>query len=148
MPKDSKSAATTGNVEELARELMRHFDTLSREFLAPEIGASFSKTEVALLGFLGANGPATMSEVSSAVGLALSSATGLVDRLVERRLVERSRPESDRRTVRVVLTARGKRGLEALTADRVRLSRGMLERLAPKERDALIGFFRKMVQPD
>jgi len=135
-------------VEELARELMRHFDTLSREFLAPELGASFSKSEAALLAFLAEQGPATMSEVSSAVGLALSSATGLVDRLVERRLVERSRPESDRRTVRVVLTARGRRALEALTADRVRLSRGMLERLAPRERDALIGFFRKMAGSD
>lgn len=142
MPKDSET------VEELARELMRHFDTLSREFLAPELGASFSKSEAALLAFLAEQGPATMSEVSSAVGLALSSATGLVDRLVERRLVERSRPESDRRTVRVVLTARGKRALEALTADRVRLSRGMLERLAPRERDALIGFFRKMAGGD
>ena len=142
MPKDSET------VEELARELMRHFDTLSREFLAPELGASFSKSEAALLAFLAEQGPATMSEVSSAVGLALSSATGLVDRLVERRLVERSRPESDRRTVRVVLTARGRRALEALTADRVRLSRGMLERLAPRERDALIGFFRKMAGSD
>jgi DNA-binding MarR family transcriptional regulator len=145
MPKDSTAAE---NVEELARELMRHFDTLTREFLAPELGASFSKSDVALLAFLESNGPATMSEVSSAVGLALSSATGLVDRLVERRLVERSRPESDRRTVRVVLTTRGKRALAAYMTDRVRLSRGMLERLAPRERDALIGFFRKMARSD
>lgn len=145
MPKDSDAG---GNVEDLALELMRHFDTLTREFLAPEGGATFSKSDAALLLFLAENGPATMSEVSSAVGLALSSATGLVDRLVERRLVERSRPESDRRTVRVVLTPRGRRALATHTAARVRLSRGMLERLAPRERDALIGFFRKMARSD
>jgi DNA-binding MarR family transcriptional regulator len=63
---------------------------------------------------------------------------------VERRLVERARPDNDRRTVRVMLTSRGKKGLEAFTADRIRLARGMLERLEPREREILLGFFRKM----
>jgi len=85
-----------------------------------------------------------MSEVSARVGLALSSTTGLIDRLVERRLVERARSESDRRTVRVTVTTRGRRALESAIADKIRLARGMLERLEPAQREELLGLFRKV----
>ncbi|HET7436038.1 MAG TPA: MarR family transcriptional regulator [Thermoanaerobaculia bacterium] len=132
------------DVEELARELMRRFDVLLKEFLIPQQSANFSRSETALLAFLNEHGPATMSEISQLLNLALSSTTGVVDRLVERRLVERARPESDRRTVRVMLTSRGRRALETYQADRIRLGRGMLERLAPHEREEFLDFFRKM----
>jgi DNA-binding MarR family transcriptional regulator len=132
------------DLDELSQELMRRFEVLAREFLAPHLSANLSRSETTLLGFLAEHGPATMSEISSLLGMALSSTTGLIDRLVERRLVERARPESDRRTVRVMLTTRGKRALETYSADKVRLARGMLERLEPREREVLLGFFRKM----
>jgi DNA-binding MarR family transcriptional regulator len=138
MPKDST------DIEELARELMQRFEVLTREFLVPQQSANLSRGETTLLGFLDEHGPATMSEISSLLGIALSSTTGLVDRLVERRLVERARPESDRRTVRVMLTSRGRKALQTCTADRIRLARGMLERLEPGEREVLLAFFRKM----
>jgi DNA-binding MarR family transcriptional regulator len=138
MPNDSTA------LEGLARELMRRFDVLTREFLVPQESANLSRSETTLLAFIAEHGPATMSEISSLLGMALSSTTGLVDRLVERGLVERARPESDRRTVRVLLTSRGKKALEAFTADRIRLARGMLERLEPAEREVLLGYFRKM----
>ena len=138
MPKDSPT------LEELARELIARFDVLAREFLIPQQSANLSRGETTLLAFLVEHGPATMSEVSSLLGMALSSTTGLVDRLVERRLVERARPENDRRTVRVLLTTRGRRALENYAADRVRLAEAMLERLEPRERKVLLGFFRKM----
>lgn len=134
----------SADLEELARELMRRFEVLTREYLVPQESANLSRSETTLLAFLAQNGQATMSEISSLLGLALSSTTGLVDRLVQRRLVERSRAESDRRTVRVVLTTRGRKALEAYTADRISLGRGMLERLDPEERQTLLAFFRKM----
>lgn len=132
------------DLDSLSQELIRRFDVLTREFLVPQQSSNLSRSETTLLGFLAEHGPATMSEISSLLGMALSSTTGLIDRLVERRLVERARPESDRRTVRVMLTTRGKRALQTYTADRIRLARGMLERLEPRERDVLLGFFRKM----
>jgi DNA-binding MarR family transcriptional regulator len=141
-------AKHSADLEELARELMRRFDVLTREYLVPHQSANLSRSETTLLAFLAENGAATMSEISSLLALALSSTTGLIDRLVERRLVERSRAASDRRTVRVVLTTRGRRALEAWNADRVGLGRGMLERLDPKERELLLGMFRKMTGTD
>jgi DNA-binding MarR family transcriptional regulator len=132
------------DTEELARELMSHFDVLTREYLLPQQSGQLARSDTAVLGFLAELGPMTMSEVSAKVGLALSSTTGLIDRLVERKLVERTRPESDRRTVRVRITTRGKRSLETAIADKVGLARGMLERLAPEEREALLELFRKV----
>jgi DNA-binding MarR family transcriptional regulator len=137
-------AKQSPDLEELARELMRRFEILTREYLVPQASANLSRSETALLTFLSEKEQATMSEISALLGLALSSTTGLVDRLVERRLVERSRAEHDRRTVRVVLTKRGRRALEAYDADRIGLGRGMLERLDHKERTTLLKLVRKV----
>ena len=141
-------AKHSADLEELARELMRRFDVLTRQYLVPHESANLSRSETTLLAFLAENRQVTMSEISSLLGLALSSTTGLVDRLVERRLVERSRVESDRRTVRVVLTTRGRKALDSYNADRIGLGRGMRERLDPHERETFLGFFRKMTGGD
>jgi DNA-binding MarR family transcriptional regulator len=137
-------AKGSADLDELARELMGHFDVLTREYLVPQESGQLARSEVAVLAFLAEGGPMAMSEVSVRVGLALSSTTGLIDRLVERRLVERARSERDRRTVRVSLTARGRRALETAIADKIRLARGMLERLEAAEREAMLGLFRKV----
>jgi len=139
--------AKDSDLDELARELMGHFDGLTKEYLLPQESGQLARSEAAVLAFLVESGPMTMSEVSSRVGLALSSATGLIDRLVDRRFVARARPESDRRRVRVTITTRGKQALETAIADRIRLARGMLERLEPHEREAMLGLFRKITSP-
>lgn len=135
------------DVEEMARELMGCFDELVREFLVTNEGGSYSASEKSLLRLLGDQGPSNMSDISSHLGLALSSTTGLIDRLVERRIVERARPDSDRRTVRVMLTTRGRKALEGLNADRIRLGRAMLERLEPPQRQTLLQLFRRIARP-
>lgn len=123
---------------------MQHFDALTKEYLVPQKSGQLARSEMAVLAFLAEGGPMTMSEVSARVGLALSSTTGLIDRLVERKLVERARSESDRRSVRVKLNARGRRALETAIADKIGLARGMLERLEPPEREVMLGLFRKV----
>ena len=55
-------------------------------------------------------GQPTMSEVAGALELQPSTATGMVDDLVERGLVERCDDPDDRRVVRVTLTAKGRAG--------------------------------------
>lgn len=135
------------DVEEMAQELMGCFDQLVREFLVTNQTGSFTASEKSLLRMLGEQGASNMSDISAHLGLALSSSTGIVDRLVEKRLVERARPDSDRRTVRVMLTTRGKKALEGLIADRIRLGRAMLERLEPGQRKTLLNMFRRVARP-
>lgn len=52
-------------------------------------------------------GPAHMSRLASALGVSLPSATGIVDRLVQRGLVQREEDPRDRRLVICELTSKG-----------------------------------------
>jgi DNA-binding MarR family transcriptional regulator len=139
MPKYSQSE----EIGELAGELVSHLETLVQRFLLPQKTSDLSRSELAVLRVL-ANGHATMSELTSSLGIACSSATGVVDRLVERGLAERARPDDDRRTVNVTLTRRGRHIHDAYTEDRINLGRGMLEPLDPAERRRLLALFRKI----
>jgi DNA-binding MarR family transcriptional regulator len=139
MPKYSDAE----EIAELAGELVSHLETLVNRFLLPQKTSELSRSELAVLRAL-ANGPATMSELTSSLGIACSSATGVVDRLVERRLAERTRPDDDRRTVNVALTKRGRNLHDAYAEDRINLGRGMLEPLDPAERKRLLALFRKI----
>jgi len=127
----------------MAHELMRRFDALTQEFLVPQESGQFSRSETTLLRLLAEQDFSNMSDISSQLGLALSSTTGLVDRLVERGIVERTRPEDDRRCVRVALTRRGRTAYANLQRDRIRLGIGMLERLSAREQQTLLEIFRK-----
>src|SRR5258708_12872509 len=56
---------------------------------------------------LSGQGPMTVGALAEELAISAPSATGLVDRLVDRGLVERERASDDRRTVRVSLTESG-----------------------------------------
>jgi MarR family transcriptional regulator, organic hydroperoxide resistance regulator len=140
MPKQSKKQ----DLEAMSRELMRDLEILARQFLLRQSSADLSRSETALLRLLADHGPSTMSDVSAEIGLAFSSTTGVVDGLVERKLVERTRPEADRRTVVVALTRSGRKAHDNFLADRTALGVAMLEPLSPAERRKLLALFRKM----
>jgi DNA-binding MarR family transcriptional regulator len=78
-------------------------------------------------------GPLTMSELASARNVALNTATSLVDRLVAAGLVERHGDSSDRRVVRVSVTARGRELIEELRKVRRAVIREMLDDLSDEE---------------
>lgn len=60
-----------------------------------------------LLHLHGAAGPCKMTELAELTHQSAASLTGVVDRLLEKELVERTRHDRDRRQVMVVVTARG-----------------------------------------
>lgn len=53
-------------------------------------------------------GETKMSDLARATHQSAASLTGVVDRLIDKRLVERIRPEGDRRQVMVMVTDRGR----------------------------------------
>ena len=53
------------------------------------------------------NGPARMSDLASSLGVTLATATGIVDRLVDRDIVKRENSREDRRVVVCRLSAKG-----------------------------------------
>lgn len=86
-----------------------------------QLDLTMPQLKVVLLIFM--NGQARMSEVASALGVSLATATGVVDRLVEREIVARESQPEDRRVVLCRLSEKGQKmmsGLWQLARDRLR----------------------------
>ncbi|GLZ00380.1 MarR family transcriptional regulator [Actinoplanes sp. NBRC 103695] len=80
-----------------------------------------------------------MGELSSTLGLAKSSLSGLVDRTERNGLVERAVDSQDTRAVRVRLTPRGRRVAGAFYDDACRRIESLTAGLSADERSALTG---------
>ena len=71
--------------------------------------------------------PVRMNELASRILASKSGLTRVIDRMEEAGLVERHRPQNDRRAIEIVLTAKG---AEAFEAARVVHRRGIYEHFA------------------
>lgn len=86
--------------EKAFREL---FPILPKEWLSLDL--TTPQLKVVLLLYL--NGPARMSVIASSLGVSLATATGVVDRLVERGMLLRESDPNDRRVVLCRLSDKG-----------------------------------------
>jgi len=110
--------------EKAFREL---FPILPTEWL--QLDLTMPQLKTALLLFM--NGPTRMSAIASALDVSLATATGVVDRLVERDIVVRQDDPEDRRVVLCRLSDRGQKligGLWGLARGRARELLEALER--------------------
>ena len=85
----------------------------------------------------GTPGGASHGQIARALGVTLSTVTGVVDRLVEHGLVERHTDATDRRLSHVVATPAGVELVDRLWAGRRDLLARVLGALTPEERAAL-----------
>jgi DNA-binding MarR family transcriptional regulator len=111
--------------EQLIENILHLTDRAFRELLpmVPKewlhLNLTTPQLKVVLLLFI--SGPSRMSEIASALGVSLATATGVLDRLVERGLVIREGHPEDRRVVICRLSAEGEKlisGLWQLSRDR------------------------------
>lgn len=89
--------------------------------------------------------PMTMSELGKALAVPLSTATRLVDWLVESGYIERRPDPEDRRVVRVGLTATGRELYQAINEFLKQRVEQVLGRFTDEERNDLIVLLRKLV---
>jgi DNA-binding MarR family transcriptional regulator len=97
------------------------------------VKAGISMTHLHVLWVLEHHGEMTMSRLAEMLDVSFSNATGLVDRMEERGLVERARVPDDRRVVIVRASEQGARmrdEIEAIKQDRMR---SILGRLGPDQ---------------
>lgn len=118
--------------------------TLADEFTAmPEIinriqEEGLGHHHARILHTIATEGELSMSALARKIKLSDSSATLLVDQLVARKLVQRIRPEEDRRVVRVGVTKRGEKVADEIAQSFVVMARRILEALDAKEREAYL----------
>lgn len=111
-----------------------------------QLDMKFSKTELLSLLFIDKRGDITMTELAEYLNTPMSTANGIIERLVKKGYVSRNRSDTDRRIVVVCLTPEGRQllgGFHALITDYINMA---LEVLSEEEASALIGIVLKIAR--
>jgi MarR family transcriptional regulator, lower aerobic nicotinate degradation pathway regulator len=107
-------------------------------------GQGLSLTQLRVLGILRDRKP-TMAELADYLGLERSTVSGLIDRAVQRGLVEKSTDPADGRSVRVSLTAQARRLASGIVAEIGELMLPLTGRLNAGEQKRLTELLAKVL---
>lgn len=130
--KSERNAQYVARLEDAFNKLVRYIAAAVAEEQEKAPGPLLSGSQRIVLRALASGGPCQVSEVAGHLGVTLSAATGLVDRLVKAKLVTRERDQKDRRVVWVRVTPDGVSAVEA-AEQRRRIALGHLVADLPEE---------------
>ncbi|MGC2175719.1 MAG: MarR family transcriptional regulator [Acidimicrobiales bacterium] len=87
---------------------------------------------------LASRGPQTLAGLAANIEVTPATATRMCDRLVRKGLIRRTHERSDRRTIRLDLTASGRELVDAVTRRRRREIQSLLRSVPVEEQSALV----------
>ena len=125
-------------LSELLDEFAAHSPAAAMRHMRQWPGGALSLVHVNVLAILDMDGPMPMGGLAEALDVSQASATGIVDRMEQRGLVERRRIDDDRRVVRVALTDEGRRLIAGMAAERREHLAAMLETLTDAELEGFL----------
>ncbi|KJS84743.1 MAG: hypothetical protein JM58_10510 [Peptococcaceae bacterium BICA1-8] len=105
----------------------------------------FSKSEIFAMLFLDKRKEITMTELVEYINSPMSTATGIVDRLVKSRYVQRDRSEKDRRIVILRLTEDGTKLVKSLKGMISEYINMIVDDLTEEEKQFMMGIILKVV---
>jgi DNA-binding MarR family transcriptional regulator len=120
----------------LADRLRVSIGRLARRLRQQSLGG-LTPSQTSVLSTLDRHGEMSMSRLADHERISKPSATGIVGRLVERGLVERSKDPSDRRSAIVAITVDGRRTLEDRRRERTAYLTRRIEALDVEDREIL-----------
>ena len=95
------------------------------------LGIDLTMPQLKIILLLFTDGPARMGVLASSLGVSLATATGIVDRLVERNIVVRETDPEDRRAIVCRLSDEGREQVAHLWELRQDHARSLLEEMTP-----------------
>ncbi|WP_218163138.1 MarR family winged helix-turn-helix transcriptional regulator [Paenibacillus sp. BC26] len=87
-----------------------------------------------------------VNDVVKLLGITSGAATGLTDKLVALGLIERTRPEDDRRVVQLSLTEKGKETVEHIRKQRMEWFTSLVGQLEEDQVDLITDAFKLLLQ--
>ena len=131
-----------------ARLFVEAFDGLVRQVIVPNSHSAahdlqMGPQDVRALIWLGGRERCLMTDLAKGVGVPLSTATHLANRLVEKGVMLRERSELDRRVVSIALSPLGKQLDAQLFEQRLSRSHTLLARLERGEQSQLVALLQK-----
>lgn len=124
------------------------FEAFSRRYkLAEALGSEkpLNELDKQALFYLARNPGSGPTDVARFLAVPVTTVSSATDRLVKRGLLDRHRPDNDRRAVALRLTAAGTARVDAFLTAYQGLYRHMLEPLSATERDTLIALLGKII---
>jgi DNA-binding MarR family transcriptional regulator len=115
-----------GRIIEVQRDLAR---ALAHDRSSPLLDSNLTIRQLKVIMILAFHGSQSGQDLARSLGVGLATVTGIVDRLVNQRLVERHEDPADRRVRRVRLTAEGRALADRLIDAGVEQFRALLARL-------------------
>ncbi len=91
-------------------------------------------------------GPCTLNSLSRELGVATSSASQMVDRLVAMELVERTPADKDRRSIVLMTSAKGEKLLEKVKEEILQKYQDLFDHIRPAEQANLAGAIHTLVR--
>lgn len=91
-------------------------------------------------------GPCTLNSLSRELGVATSSASQMVDRLVAMELVERTPADVDRRSIVLMTSAKGEKLLEKVKEEILQKYQDLFDHIRPAEQANLAGAIHTLVR--
>jgi DNA-binding MarR family transcriptional regulator len=138
----------TEPAQEQVEQLTRAFERFTRRFKFAEAAAaadnSLNALDVQTLVFVYDNPGCGVGDVARYLNVAMTTMSSAIDRLVKKALVERRRPEDNRRVVAVTATEQGRQVVEDQAAGFREACRMMLRSLDPLEQSELIRLTEKI----
>jgi len=131
-------------MRDLLGEFADHNPASAMRYMRHWPGGKLSLVHVQVISLLEADGPQPMRALAEALDVSQASATGIVDRMEQRGLVERQRADEDRRIVRVILTDEGSKLLAGVADARRGHMIDMLAELSDEELAAYLLAMRAM----
>jgi len=132
--------------DELLNAVLNEFNQISfRDFqgaLKRFHDGALSIVHLNLLMLLRFNGPLTMSRLADMLDVSVASATGIVDRMEKKGVIERRRNDDDRRVVEVHVTDQGQQVFKEMQAERQAHMTNMLSYVGDKDLKALLAGLR------
>ena len=125
-------------IGELLDELAAHTPPGVMRHLRRWPSGPLSLVHLHVLAVLDEEGPIPMRALAESLDVSQASATGIVDRMEQRGLVERRREDTDRRVIRVASTAAGRELLAGIAAQRRGHLAAVLDELTDDELAALL----------
>lgn len=95
--------------------------------------------------FINEHPNAPVKNFAATLGLQLSSASGLLDRMAKAGMIKRTHSREDRRVVLLNLTAKGKSMLEEITLQKQKSLADIFSPLTPEERTIFLELMQKVV---
>jgi DNA-binding MarR family transcriptional regulator len=138
--------------KELVEQLTRAFERFTRRFKVAEAAAAADNALNALdaqtLVSVADKPGCGLGEAARDLKVAMTTMSSAVDRLVKKGLIERRRPEGDRRAVELTATSKGRKVVADQKAAYRLACRAMLRALDPGERIELIRLTEKIADAE